>query len=120
MPRGKPKKVTAEGGSQGAVTGYESELWAMADALRGSMDAADTLISVRAPVGDINMIDPPSSPIEAFDGIVRDLDYRSRSAAASGVHLVATRNVLLPYLLSGGSRDALAVLHTAKVHRFGC
>ena len=25
----------------GATTGYESELWAMADALRGSMDAAE-------------------------------------------------------------------------------
>ena len=24
----------------GATTGYEAELWAMADALRGSMDAA--------------------------------------------------------------------------------
>ncbi len=28
-------------GSSGAVTGYESELWKMADALRGSMDAAE-------------------------------------------------------------------------------
>ena len=26
---------------QGALTGYEAELWAMADALRGSMDAAE-------------------------------------------------------------------------------
>ena len=25
----------------GATTGYEAELWAMADALRGSMDAAE-------------------------------------------------------------------------------
>ena len=25
----------------GATTGYETELWAMADALRGSMDAAE-------------------------------------------------------------------------------
>ncbi len=25
----------------GAATGYEAELWAMADALRGSMDAAE-------------------------------------------------------------------------------
>ena len=28
-------------GSQGATTGYETELWRMADALRGSMDAAE-------------------------------------------------------------------------------
>ena len=27
--------------SSGALTGYEAELWRMADALRGSMDAAD-------------------------------------------------------------------------------
>ena len=26
---------------QGATTGYEAELWSMADALRGSMDAAE-------------------------------------------------------------------------------
>ena len=30
-----------QGGSNGAITGYESELWRMADALRGSMDAAE-------------------------------------------------------------------------------
>ena len=30
-----------ESGSSGALTSYESELWRMADALRGSMDAAD-------------------------------------------------------------------------------
>ena len=29
------------GGAGGATTGYEAELWAMADALRGSMDAAE-------------------------------------------------------------------------------
>ena len=27
--------------SSGALTGYEAELWRMADALRGSMDAAE-------------------------------------------------------------------------------
>ena len=27
--------------NSGATTGYEAELWAMADALRGSMDAAE-------------------------------------------------------------------------------
>ena len=30
-----------QGGGNGAITGYESELWRMADALRGSMDAAE-------------------------------------------------------------------------------
>ena len=28
-------------GGSGTVTGYEAELWQMADALRGSMDAAE-------------------------------------------------------------------------------
>ena len=44
MAKGRPKKAQAKtGGSvdQGAITGYEVELWAMADALRGSMDAAE-------------------------------------------------------------------------------
>ena len=44
MARGRPKKAkSATGGAvdQGAVTGYESEMWAMADALRGSMDASE-------------------------------------------------------------------------------
>ena len=40
MPRRKGKpKAAAE--SQGATTGYEAELWKMADTLRGSMDAAE-------------------------------------------------------------------------------
>ena len=34
-------KVTAQPSGNGATTGYESELWAMADALRGSMDASE-------------------------------------------------------------------------------
>ena len=37
----KPKSVASGAASQGAVTGYESEMWAMADALRGSMDASE-------------------------------------------------------------------------------
>ena len=44
MARGRPRKQTAEGGAasaQAATTGYEAELWRMADALRGSMDAAE-------------------------------------------------------------------------------
>ena len=44
MAKGRSKKAQAGvGGSvdQGAITGYEAELWAMADALRGSMDAAE-------------------------------------------------------------------------------
>ena len=40
-----PRRRTALGGdadsSSGALTGYEAELWQMADALRGSMDAAE-------------------------------------------------------------------------------
>ncbi len=43
MARGKPRKqggkATARDG--GGTTGHEAELWAMADALRGSMDAAE-------------------------------------------------------------------------------
>ena len=37
--RGKQPKTRADG--NGATTGYEAELWRMADALRGSMDAAE-------------------------------------------------------------------------------
>ena len=44
MPRGRTERTqaaTGEASDQGAITGYEAELWAMADALRGSMDAAE-------------------------------------------------------------------------------
>ena len=42
--RRRMRTATAMAGTQndsGATTGYEAELWAMADALRGSMDAAE-------------------------------------------------------------------------------
>ena len=35
------KEAAAERGTSGATTGYEAELWRMADTLRGSMDAAE-------------------------------------------------------------------------------
>ena len=35
------RQAKTQAGNSGAVTGYESELWRMADALRGSMDAAE-------------------------------------------------------------------------------
>ena len=46
MARGQKKKTKSNSGNkqaigQGDTTGYEAELWAMADALRGSMDAAE-------------------------------------------------------------------------------
>ena len=44
MPERRSKKAQTNSGrasEQGAITGYESELWAMAAALRGSMDAAE-------------------------------------------------------------------------------
>ena len=45
MARGRPKNPQADRGAHtgtsGATTGYEAELWRMADALRGSMDAAE-------------------------------------------------------------------------------
>ena len=45
MARGRPRKPESGDGetaaAQGATTGYEAELWSMADALRGSMDAAE-------------------------------------------------------------------------------
>ena len=38
----KPKKIsTAAASNAGATVGYEAQLWQMADALRGSMDAAE-------------------------------------------------------------------------------
>ena len=39
--RAKKAKHSTKTASVGATTGYEAELWAMADALRGSMDAAE-------------------------------------------------------------------------------
>ena len=43
MARGQKTKATPEDTNpdSGATTGYETELWAMADALRGSMEAAE-------------------------------------------------------------------------------
>ena len=45
MARGKPRKPMGErgggAGAQAATTGYEADLWRMADTLRGSMDAAE-------------------------------------------------------------------------------
>ncbi len=37
----KPKKNSAAANNDGATVGYEAQLWQMADALRGSMDAAE-------------------------------------------------------------------------------
>src|SRR3990172_496004 len=37
----KPKKNPAAANANGATVGYEAQLWQMADALRGSMDAAE-------------------------------------------------------------------------------
>ena len=45
MARARPKRRRGKAGKKpsksGATTGYEAQLWAMADALRGSMDAAE-------------------------------------------------------------------------------
>ena len=45
MAKGQPKNSQVNGGKaaevQAATTGYEAELWGMADTLRGSMDAAE-------------------------------------------------------------------------------
>ena len=45
MARGRSKPPPSESGArldgQSATTGYEAELWGMADTLRGSMDAAE-------------------------------------------------------------------------------
>lgn len=45
VANGRPKKQQTSGetatDSQGATTGFEAELWQMADTLRGSMDAAE-------------------------------------------------------------------------------
>ena len=45
MARGRHMKsqddIATKPGGDGATTGYEAELWQMADTLRGSMDAAE-------------------------------------------------------------------------------
>ena len=40
-PRKPPLDPDAKPGAHGATTGYEADLWRMADTLRGSMDAAE-------------------------------------------------------------------------------
>ena len=40
-PRPEARTVSPKAATQGAITGHEGELWRMADALRGSMDAAE-------------------------------------------------------------------------------
>ncbi len=40
-PRRTPSTKDAKPNRNGATTGYEAQLWQMADALRGSMDAAE-------------------------------------------------------------------------------
>ena len=37
----KPKKSSTPANASAATVGYEAQLWQMADALRGSMDAAE-------------------------------------------------------------------------------
>ncbi len=41
LPMAKRKAATKKGDGSGATVGYEAQLWQMADALRGSMDAAE-------------------------------------------------------------------------------
>ena len=41
MARSASRKSTAPDQASGATVGYEAQLWQMADALRGSMDAAE-------------------------------------------------------------------------------
>ncbi len=41
MAKTKPNKKSTAAANEGATVGYEAQLWQMADALRGSMDAAE-------------------------------------------------------------------------------
>lgn len=41
MAKGRSSKSKPEAASQGATTGFEAEMWQMADTLRGSMDASE-------------------------------------------------------------------------------
>ena len=65
---------------------------------------------------EIQVIEPPDRLVEAFDSTVRTSDNRIRSMITSGSHLAATRNMLLPYLLSGGLVDMTSILQT--LHEF--
>ena len=74
--------ASPKAGTQGATTGHEAELWRMADALRGSMDAAEykhvvlglvflkyiSAGEVRAPVAaPVGLLDAPRTELPAFD-----------------------------------------------------
>ena len=86
MARGRPKNPQAEHGANtgtsGATTGYEADLWQMADALRGSMDAAD------------------ARPEEELDHAVRQIISRA----------VASEGVIDIFAAAGLEKPALSIL----------
>ncbi len=59
MARGQKAKATLEdtNADGGATTGYETELWAMADALRGSMTPPRTVTSTSPALPILTMSD---------------------------------------------------------------
>ncbi len=70
MARGRPRKTRLHGsiaGSQSATTGHEAELWAMAAALRGSMDAAEYKHVVRRL---ISLTGSAAAMLTRYDGML--------------------------------------------------
>ena len=97
MVRVKPTKQKT---NAGANVGYEAELWQMADALRGSMDAAEYKHVVLGLVFRV----PPATVLQRFHafaqgsyGRIDELENESRT-------LAALRDTLLPKLISGQLR----------------
>jgi len=83
--------------STAANIGYEAELWQMADALRGSMDAAEYKHVV---LGLLFL----KYILQAFDHIVKSIRRKIRSNTDQSHTLAAQRDALLPKLLSGEVR----------------
>src|SRR5262245_39966825 len=102
--------------SNGATVGYEQQLWQIADALRGSMDAAehkhvvlgliflkyisDTFKDFHA----IPCVIPPRELLLAHDAHVSLLEDRIEVNDRESRTLAALRDPLLPKLISGDLR----------------
>ena len=78
MAKGPSDKSKSGSGSQGATTGFESELWHMAGTLRGSMDASEYK---RVVMGLIFLIDVKRWKLVFETAILVERTKRSASRA---------------------------------------
>ena len=97
MARVKPTKQKT---NNGANVGYEAQLWQMADALRGSMDAAEYKYGV------LRLIFPvlPATALARFHAFAQGSYGRIDELENEFRTLAALRDTLLPKLVSGEVR----------------